>query len=128
MTTGLPGFKIDNMKRLFLLAGVLFTISTLAIASPIHTVVIPPAGPALTITVPDKKLLLIVNFAHDGAAPGTVQINKGGLTANALTSVPSFTQEMTRNLHVAGLATVTVAPVAGNTLTISYRIVLNTNE
>jgi hypothetical protein len=86
----------------------------------------------LTITVLDDHFLRIWNFTQEGGGvdPGIVTVTINGQTANVLTAsridtststLTSPTPEIINQVVIAGPAQVTVAPVAGATLFITYR-------
>jgi hypothetical protein len=92
----------------------------------------------LTITVPDDRFLKITNFTQEGGTErGVVHVNLSGDfggSADVLTAVridfstgansQSF-PEINNRVIIAGPAEVSVAPVPGATLVITYRKELN---
>lgn len=87
----------------------------------------------LTTTVPDGRFLRVSNFTQQGGVDrGVVSVTlEGGQTANVLAasridlsssaSVTSSPPEVINRVTIAGPAQVTVAPVLGATLFITYR-------
>ena len=105
-----------------------------AFANPFKSKIV--TGSSLVISVPEDHFLKITNFSQEGGTDrGVVSVtltgdNEGGGTANILTATridfstginaDSFPEFINRAI-IAGPAQVTVAPVAGATLFITYR-------
>jgi hypothetical protein len=122
------------MKRFFLLllvagfAGSIF-------AADFKSVIITTS--ALTINVPDDHILHIRNFTQEGGTErGVVTVKINNQTANVLnaaiidntavtspaaTPSPTGPPEIINQIVIAGPATVTVPPIPGATLFISFR-------
>jgi hypothetical protein len=110
-----------------------------AFANPFKSKII--TSSALVITVPDDHFLKITNFTQEGGTDrGVVSVTltgEDGGSANVLTatridlSTGSNSQnfpEIGNRVVIAGPAEVTIAPVTGATLFISYRKELNEGE
>src|SRR5437870_6164604 len=115
-----------------LIAAVLLAAASFAFAHPFKSRIITTSP--LMITVPDDHLLNIKNFSQEGGTDrGVVSVTftgENGGTANVLTAIRidlstgSNSQnfpEIGNRVIIAGPAQVTVAPVTGATLFISYR-------
>ena len=121
------------MKRFFLLlsvagfAGAIFAVD-------FKSVIITTS--ALTINVPDGHILHIRNFTQEGGNErGVVTVTINNQTANVLnaaiidntavtspgTPSPTVPPEIINQIVIAGPATVTVPPIPGATLFISFR-------
>ena len=82
----------------------------------------------LTITVPDEHFLRLRNFTQQGGVDrGVVTVTLNDQSANILTasridtSSVSTSPEIMNQVVIAGPAEVTIAPVVGATLFITYR-------
>ena len=82
----------------------------------------------LTITVSDEQSLRVRNFTQEGGVDrGVVTVTLNDQSANVLTasridtSSLSTSQETLNQVVIAGPAEVTIAPVVGATLFITYR-------
>jgi hypothetical protein len=119
-----------------LIALVVLAAATFAFANPFKSRIITGTNSALAITVPDDHFLKITNFSQQGGTDrGVVAVTlqgdtESGGTANVLTatridlSTGANSQnppEISNRVIIAGPAQVTVAPVTGATLFISYR-------
>ena len=119
-----------------LIALVILAAATFAFAGPFKSRIITGTNSALAITVPDDHFLKITNFSQQGGTDrGVVAVTlqgdtESGGTANVLTatgidlSTGANSQnppEISNRVIIAGPAQVTVAPVTGATLFISYR-------
>ena len=115
-----------------------FAAATAAVANPFKSRIITGSDSALLITVPDDHFLKITNFTQVGGTDrGVVAVTltgEDGGSANVLTatridlSTGSNSQsfpEIGNRVIIAGPASVTVQPVAGATLFITYRKDLN---
>ena len=115
-----------------LIAVVMLAAASFAFAHPFKSRIITTSP--LMITVPDDHLLNIKNFSQEGGTDrGVVSVTftgENGGTANVLTAIRidlstgSNSQnfpEIGNRVIIAGPAQVTVAPVTGATLFISYR-------
>ncbi len=119
-----------------LIALVILAAANFAFANPFKSRIITGTNSALAITVPDDHFLKITNFSQQGGTDrGVVAVTlqgdtESGGTANVLTatridlSTGANSQnppEISNRVIIAGPAQVTVAPVTGATLFISYR-------
>jgi len=113
---------------------IILAAASFAFANPFKSKIITGTSSALAITVPDDHFLKITNFSQEGGTDrGVVAVTltgENGGTANVLTatridfSTGSNSQnfpEISNRVIIAGPAQVTVAPVTGATLFISYR-------
>jgi hypothetical protein len=123
------------MKILFgryLVACVLLAATSFVFAGEFKSRII--TSSPLMITVPDNRFLKVTNFTQEGGVDRgvlTVTLNdQTGQTANVLTAsrIDSSTGSNSQNppeiinqVRIAGPAQVTVAPVLGATLFITYR-------
>ena len=123
------------MKILFgryLVACVLLAATSFVFAGEFKSRII--TSSPLMITVPDNRFLKVTNFTQEGGVDRgvlTVTLNdQTGQTANVLTAsrIDSSTGSASQNppeiinqVRIAGPAQVTVAPVLGATLFITYR-------
>ena len=111
-----------------------FAAATAAVANPFRSKIITGSDSALLITVPEDHFLKITNFTQVGGTDrGVVAVTltgEDGGSANALSatridlSTGSNSQnfpEIGNRVVIAGPADVTVQPVTGATLSISYR-------
>jgi hypothetical protein len=115
-----------------------FAAATVAVANPFKSKIITGGDSALVVTVPDDHFLKITNFTQIGGTDrGVVAVTltgEDGGSANVLTatridlSTGSNSQnfpEIGNRVIITGPANVTVQPVAGATLFITYRKELN---
>jgi hypothetical protein len=115
-----------------------FAAATVAVANPFKSKIITGSESALVITVPDDHFLKITNFTQVGGTDrGVVAVTltgEDGGSANVLSatridlSTGSNSQnfpEIGNRVIVTGPANVTVQPVTGATLFITYRKDLN---
>ena len=120
------------------IALMLFAAATVAVANPFKSKTITGSDSALVITVPDDHFLKITNFTQVGGTDrGVVAVTltgENGGSANVLSatridlSTGSNSQnfpEIGNRVIIAGPANVTVQPVIGATLFITYRKELN---
>ena len=119
------------------IALVILAAASFAFANPFKTKIITGSSSALVITVPDDHFLKITNFSQEGGTDrGVVSVtltgdeNENGGTANVLTATrvdlstgmnAQNAPEVINRALIAGPAQVTVAPVTGATLFITYR-------
>jgi hypothetical protein len=116
------------------IALIILAAASLAFANPFKTKIITGTSSALAITVPDDHFLKITNFSQEGGTDrGVVAVTltgENGGTSNVLNatridfSTGSNSQnfpEIGNRVIIAGPAEVTVAPVTGATLFITYR-------
>jgi hypothetical protein len=108
-------------------------LHSLAFAGAFTSDIITPTSSPLTISVPDKHFLRIRNFTQEGGSQrGVVTVNSNGQTSNVLaatmifangspTPTSSIPPEIVEPVVIAGPAQVTVTPVPGATLFITYR-------
>ncbi len=134
----LEGAYLQIMKILFgryLVACVLLGTTTFVFAGEFKSRII--TSSPLMITIPDNHFLKVSNFTQEGGADRGVltvtlndQTGQTGQTANVLTAsrIDSSTggasqnpPEIINRVIIAGPAQVTVAPVLGATLFITYR-------
>jgi hypothetical protein len=119
-----------------LIALIILAAAGFAFAGPFKSRIITGTNSALAITVPDDHFLKITNFSQQGGTDrGVVEVTlqgdtESGGTAKVLTatridlSTGANSQnppEISNPVIIAGPAQVTVAPVTGATLFISYR-------
>lgn len=118
-----------------LLIASLCTVASSLIASEFNSVIITPTSSPLSLTVPDKHFLRIRNFTQEGGSQrGLVTVTANGGTKNVLAaalidkgpspSPPPSTSDPLESIDkvvIAGPATVTVSPVLGATLFITYK-------
>jgi hypothetical protein len=125
-------FSAMKIAARCLIAVVILAAASFALAGPFRSKII--TSSPLMITVPDDRVLKIKNFSQEGGTDrGVVSVTFTGEnsgTANVLTatridfSTGSNSQnfpEINNAVTIAGPADVTVAPVAGATLFITYR-------
>lgn len=97
------------------------------LAGPYHTKVITPSSEPLTLSIAQNVFVRIRNFTQEGGSVrGTVAVTIDGQTVNILSatqinSTTAVVPEVMNRVVIAGPATVTVNPVAGATLTITYQ-------
>jgi len=118
------------------IALVILAAASFAFANPFKTRIITGSSSALAITVPNDHFLKITNFSQEGGTDrGVVSVTltgdeNGGGTANVLTATrvdlstginAQIPPEVINRVIIAGPAQVTVAPVTGATLFITYR-------
>jgi len=119
-----------------LIALVILAAATFAFAGPFKSRIITGTNSALAITVPDDHFLKITNFSQQGGTDrGVVEVTlqgdtESGGTAKVLTATridlstganSQNPSEISNRVIIAGPAQVTVAPVTGATLFITYR-------
>ena len=119
-----------------LIALVILAAANFAFANPFKSRIITGTNSALAITVPDDHFLKITNFSQQGGTDrGVVAVTlqgdtESGGTANVLTATridlstganSQNPSEISNRVIIAGPAQVTVAPVTGATLFITYR-------
>jgi hypothetical protein len=120
------------------IALVILAAAGFAFANPFKTRIITGTSSALAITVPDGHFLKITNFTQEGGTDrGVVSVTltgdengANGGTANVLTATrvdlstgvnSQNAPEIINKAIIAGPAQMTVAPVTGATLFITYR-------
>jgi hypothetical protein len=115
------------------IASVACVLHSLVFAGAFTSDIITPTSSPLTISVPDEHFLRIRNFTQEGGSQrGVVTVNSNGQTSNVLaatmiyangspTPTSSIPPEIIEAVVIAGPAQVTVAPVPGATLFITYR-------
>lgn len=105
----------------------LCAVASSVIAGDFKSVMITPTSESLTLDVPDGQFLTIRNFTQEGSSQrGVVTVTADGATSNVLvaslvdeeTSVPP---EFMKKVVIPGPAQITVAPVSGATLFVTYR-------
>ena len=117
-----------------LIALVFLAAASFAFANPFKSRIITGTTSPLAITVPDDHFLKITNFSQEGGTDRAVVAvtftGESGGTANVLTatridlSTGANSQnppEISNRAIIAGPAQVTVAPITGATLFITYR-------
>ncbi len=98
-----------------------------ASAGPYHTRVITSSSVPLTLSIAQNVFLRIRNFTQEGGSVrGTVAVTVDNQTVNILSATQinattAVAPEVMNRVVIAGPATVTVNPVAGATLTITYQ-------
>jgi hypothetical protein len=115
-----------------LIAVVMLAGASFAFAHPLKSKIITTSP--LVITVHDEEVLKITNFSQEGGIDrGVISVTftgENGGTANVLTAVridfstganSQNSPEISNRVKIAGPAEVTVAPVTGATLFITYR-------
>src|SRR5436189_472393 len=130
---------ISSSMKIFaarcLIALVVLAAASFAFANPFKTKIITGSSSALVITVPDDHFLKITNFSQEGGTDrGVVSVtltgDENGGTGNVLTATridlstgtnSQNAPEIINRVIIAGPAQVTVAPVTGATLFITYR-------
>ena len=119
----------------FLVVFVLLAGASFAVANPFKSKIITGTSSTLQISVPSDHFLKITNFSQEGGTDrGVVAVTFNGEgssgTANVLTAIRiDFSTggnyqnfpEIANKVIIAGPAEVTVAPVTGATLFITYR-------
>jgi hypothetical protein len=117
------------------IALVILAAASFAFANPFKTKIITGSSSALAITVPDGHFLKITNFSQEGGTDrGVVSVTLTGDensgTANVLTATrvdlstgmnSQIAPEIINRVIITGPAQVTVAPVIGATLFITYK-------
>jgi hypothetical protein len=95
---------------------------------PFHTKIITASDEPLQITLAENVFLQIRNFTQEGGVTrGSVAVTIGSQTANVLTASQineaslASPPETINRIVIAGPAIVTVNPIAGATLVITYR-------
>jgi hypothetical protein len=129
----------SHMKTFAVRCGIALIVlaaASLAFANPFKSRIITGTSSPLVITVPDDHFLKITNFSQEGGTDrGVVAVtltgdeNSSG-TANVLTATridlstgasSQNSPEIVNRVIIAGPAQVTIAPITGATLFISYR-------
>jgi hypothetical protein len=122
----------------FFVAAFIFATAAVAFANPPKSKIITGNDSTLVITVPHDHFLKITNFTQDGGTDRAVvevtlsgQTENGG-TTNVLTATridfstgsnsPQNSPEIVNRVTIAGPARVTVRPIVGAKLFISYRM------
>ena len=88
---------------------------------------ITPASESLTLDVPDGQFLTIRNFTQEGSSQrGVATVTANGQTNNVLAAALigqelSVPPEFMKKVVIPGPAQITVAPVPGATLFMTYR-------
>jgi len=129
----------SNMKTLAVRCGITLIVlaaASLAFANPFKSRIITGMDSSLVITVPDDHFLKITNFSQEGGTDrGVVKVTlqgdtETGGTTKVLTAArvdlstganSQNSPEISNRVIIAGPAQVTVAPVTGATLFITYR-------
>src|SRR5437867_10137274 len=129
----------SNMKTFAVRCGIALIIlaaASLAFANPFKSKIITGMNSSLVITVPDDHFLKITNFSQEGGTDrGVVKVTlqgdtETGGTTKVLTAAridlstganAQNSPEISNRVIIASPAQVTVAPVTGATLFISYR-------
>lgn len=102
-------------------------IASFVVAGEFRSVVIKPAGDSLSLDIPEAQFLTIRNFTQEGGAQrGVVTVTANGQTNNVLAAAlidqgPSVPPEFIKKVVIPGPAQVTIAPVPGTTLFVTYR-------
>lgn len=110
------------------LAACLLIGAQVAWAGPFHTKIITSSDDPLVLTIAENVFLNVRNFTQEGgSARGTVAVTINGQVANVLSASQingtslAIVPEVINRVNIAGPATVTVSPVPGATLVITYR-------
>ena len=98
-------------------------------AGPYHTKIIPSTGEPLTLTIAQNVFLRIRNFTQEGGVTrGTVMVTIGDETVNILNATQisnnsnvATPPEVMNRVVIAGPAIVTINPVVGANLAITYQ-------
>jgi len=111
--------------------GVLLGVALMAhsvLAGPFHTKIITATDEPLTLTIAQNVFLRIRNFTQEGGVTrATVMVTIGNQTVNILSASQidansiGTAPEVLNRVVIAGPATVTVNPVVGATLAITYQ-------
>ncbi len=112
-----------------LVALVVLAAASFVFANPFKSKIITSMSSPLVITVPADHFLKITNFSQEGGTDrGVVAVTftgEAGGTANVLTATrianSQNSPEISNRVIIAGPAEVTIAPVTGATLFITYR-------
>ena len=102
-------------------------IASFVVAGDFRSVMIEPASDSLSLDVPDAQFLTIRNFTQEGGAQrGVVTVTANGQTNNVLAAAfidqgRSVPPEFIKKVVIPGPAELTVAPVPGTTLFVTYR-------
>lgn len=105
----------------------LCAVAPFVIAGDFKSVMITPASESLTLDVPDGQFLTIRNFTQEGSSQrGVATVTANGQTNNVLAAALinqelSVPPEFMKKVVIPGPAQITVTPVAGATLFITYR-------
>jgi hypothetical protein len=129
---------MKTLTARFFVAAFIFATAAVAFANPPKSKIITGNDSTLEITVPHDHFLKITNFTQDGGTDRAVvevtlpgQTTYGGttnvLTATRIDLVPEATPpqnspEIVNRVTIAGPARVTVRPIVGAKLFISYRM------
>lgn len=115
------------VRRLALASCLLIGVQV-AWAGPFHTKIITSSDDPLVLTIAENVFLNVRNFTQEGgSARGTVTVTIDGQVANVLSASQingtslAIVPEVINRVNIAGPATVTVSPVPGATLVITYR-------
>jgi hypothetical protein len=120
--------RMKTLTARGLVAFLLSVMVTLGFAGEFHSVII--TSSPLVVNVNDDRVLRVWNFTQEGGIQrGVVTVTTSGGTANVLTasiidastSSSSSLEEPINKVVIAGPAQVTVSPVTGATLFITYR-------
>jgi hypothetical protein len=109
-----------------LFPAMLWIVGSIAHGGEFHSVIITDTSSPLTINIADEQFLNIHNFTQEnGSKRGVVTVTANGQTKDVLTatmiSPGTVAPEFIKSIRIAGPATVTVNPVTGATLFITYR-------
>jgi hypothetical protein len=102
-------------------------LAPFVVAGDFRSVLIKPKSDSLSLDVPDGQFLTIRNFTQEGGSQrGVVTVTVDGLTSNVLTAALidktlSVSPEFMKKAVIPGPADITVAPVVGATLLVTYR-------
>jgi hypothetical protein len=124
----------------FFVAAVIFATAAVVFANPFKSKIITGNDSTLVITVPDDHFMKITNFTQDGGTDrAVVEVTLPGDTDNGGTTIvltatridfstgsnSQNSPEIVNRVTIAGPAQVTVRPIVGAKLFISYRKELN---
>ena len=125
-------FAINPSMNVRIVRGVVLAVLLMgaqsAWAGPFRTKIITSSDDPLTLTIAENVYVNVRNFTQEGgSARGTVEVTVNGRTANVLSASQingtslAIVPEVINRVNIAGPATITVRPVAGATLVITYR-------
>jgi hypothetical protein len=105
----------------------LCAVASSVIAGDFKSVMITPTSESLTLDVPDGQFLTIRNFTQEGSSQrGVVTVTVDGqannvMVASLVDQEQSVPPEFMKKVVIPGPAQITVAPVSGATLFVTYR-------
>src|SRR5438128_1636290 len=121
------GMNSLSLRLIAVLLGLIAGTKSVS-AGPFHTRIIESSSDPLVISVAENVFLQIRNFTQEGGTTrGAVMVTIGSQTANVLTASQINTAsvatapETINRVVIAGPAIITINPVAGATLAVTYR-------